>query len=93
MSRTREFSVGDQTVRVTGTPCQHGPFGEVTGFVLEATGEETVYISGDTVHFADLKEIGRRFDIDIAVLHMGAAKVPVFAGTTSSPWTASKQQP
>lgn len=77
---TREFSNGEHTVRITGTPCQHGPFGEVTGFVLEATGEETVYISGDTIYFPDLDMIGRRFDIDIAVLHMGAAKVPVFAG-------------
>nr|BFE79670.1 hypothetical protein GCM10020093_022710 [Planobispora longispora] len=35
---TRELTVGGTTLRVTGTPGLHGPFGDVTGFVVEEPG-------------------------------------------------------
>ena len=48
------------------------------GFVIEWEGQPggALYISGDTVYIDDLEEIGKRFDIGAAILHMGAAKIP-----------------
>ncbi|MEE1782866.1 MBL fold metallo-hydrolase [Streptomyces sp. SP17BM10] len=78
---THELTVDGRTLRVTGTPCLHGPVGDVTGFVIEVPGEEeAVYISGDTVHIPELDEIGRRFRIGTAFLHLGAARIEAFGG-------------
>ena len=74
-----------ETIRVTATPAIHtndpsirDAVGETTGFVLEWDGQENgaLYISGDTVWTADIEEIGKRFDVGTAILHMGAANVP-----------------
>jgi L-ascorbate metabolism protein UlaG (beta-lactamase superfamily) len=67
-------------VRVTAVPARHGPdgsepvVGHVTGFVLEWEGQRhgALYVSGDTVLFDGLLEVGERFDIGTAVLHLGA---------------------
>lgn len=71
-------AVGD--VEVTAVPALHGPEGAealsgvVTGFVLRAPGEPTVYVSGDNASVALVREIAARFQpIDIAVLFVGAA--------------------
>lgn len=67
-------------LRITATPARHGPegieplAGDVIGFVVEAP-ETTLYISGDTVYYEALDEIGRRFEIDVAFLHLGDAQV------------------
>jgi L-ascorbate metabolism protein UlaG (beta-lactamase superfamily) len=69
-------------LRITGTPARHGPAdgdrGPITGFVLAWTEspQNAVYLSGDTVWYEGVAEISRRFDIKIAVLFMGAARVP-----------------
>jgi L-ascorbate metabolism protein UlaG (beta-lactamase superfamily) len=66
---------------VTATPARHGPAGgdrgPVTGFVLAAGGgaEAAIYVSGDTVWYDGVAEVARRFQIDTAVLFMGAARV------------------
>ncbi len=74
-----------ETIRVTGTPAVHGPSPEVQaatgatmGFMIEWEGQENgaLYISGDTVWFDQLEEIGSRFTVGTAILHMGAASVP-----------------
>jgi L-ascorbate metabolism protein UlaG (beta-lactamase superfamily) len=74
-------------VTVHAVPAQHGPsdgerdeYGnintEVTGFVLQADGLPTVYISGDNASILPVVDIAARFpDIAIAVLHVGAARV------------------
>jgi len=50
----------------------------VLGFVLTSQGQDgAVYVSGDTVWFDDVEQIGRRFTIGVALLNMGAAKVAV----------------
>ena len=72
---------GASEVRVTGTPARHGPplslpvVGEVTGFVLEWEGQRRgcVYITGDTVLYAGLDDVASRFDVAVAVVHLGAA--------------------
>lgn len=37
---------------------------------------KAVYISGDTVYYEGVAEVARRFNIELAILFMGAAKVP-----------------
>jgi L-ascorbate metabolism protein UlaG (beta-lactamase superfamily) len=68
---------------ITGTPCRHGPAGgdrgPVTGFVLNFK-EETkdgIYITGDTVWYEGVEEVGRRFDIGLVLLFIGAARLAI----------------
>ncbi|MDJ0335905.1 MBL fold metallo-hydrolase [Salinibacterium sp. G-O1] len=75
------WETGDVTI--TAVPALHGPpgserlVGHVTGFVLEAEGEPTVYISGDNASLPLVEQIAGRFpDVAIAVLFAGAARVP-----------------
>jgi len=70
-------------VTVTALPALHGPpgserqVGEVTGFMLEAEGEPTIYISGDNASLPLVEQIAGRFPIvDIALISAGAARVP-----------------
>lgn len=70
-------------VTITAVPALHGPpgserlLGEVTGFILEATGEDTIYLSGDNASLPLVEQIAGRFPvIDVAILFAGAARVP-----------------
>lgn len=72
-------------VTITAVPALHGPegaevlTGHVIGFVLEAEGEPTVYVSGDNASVDLVREIAGRFPrIDVAVLFAGAANVGRF---------------
>ena len=77
---------GDLTIRAV--PAMHGPVDgvrdadghvncEVTGFVLAADGIPTVYVSGDNASVGVVAELGRRVGpIEVAVLFVGAARVP-----------------
>ncbi|MGS2809830.1 MBL fold metallo-hydrolase [Nocardia sp. MW-W600-9] len=76
-------AVGD--VEVTAVPALHGPegceplSGVVTGFVLRAAGEPTVYVSGDNASVELVERIVERIGrIDVAVLNIGAANVGRF---------------
>ncbi|WP_431949865.1 MBL fold metallo-hydrolase [Nocardia lijiangensis] len=75
-------------VTVTAVPALHGPegcepfSGAVTGFVLEAAGEPTVYVSGDNASVELVGEIAGRFErIDVALLSVGAGNVGRFGDT------------
>ncbi|MDM4762108.1 MBL fold metallo-hydrolase [Galbitalea sp. SE-J8] len=75
------------SVTVTAVPALHGPpgserwVGRVTGFVLEADGQPTVYVSGDNASLGLVGQIAERFPgIDIALLFAGAARTPVAPG-------------
>jgi L-ascorbate metabolism protein UlaG (beta-lactamase superfamily) len=69
-------------LRVTMTPCHHWGarvlhdshrgFG---GFIVQ-TGGQTIYHCGDTAYFPGFKEIGRRFNVDVALLPIGAYDAP-----------------
>jgi L-ascorbate metabolism protein UlaG (beta-lactamase superfamily) len=70
-------------ISITSVPALHGPpgseriVGHVTGFVLEAEGEPTVYVSGDNASIPLVEQIASRFpDVSIAILFAGAARVP-----------------
>lgn len=76
-----EYRVG--AVTVTAAPALHGPpgaerlVGPVIGFLLEAPGEPTLYVSGDNASLELVQQIADRFgSIDVAVLFAGAARVP-----------------
>lgn len=70
-------------VTITAMPALHGPpgsepsVGPVIGFMLEAPGEPTVYVSGDNASLPLVQQIADRFaPVDIAILFAGSARVP-----------------
>lgn len=74
-----------EVLRVTGTPAAHGlsrevrkATGETMGFIIEWEGQKNgaFYVTGDTVWFDGLEEVGKHFSVGTAIMHMGAAKVP-----------------
>jgi L-ascorbate metabolism protein UlaG (beta-lactamase superfamily) len=73
---------GGQRLLITATPARHGPHGfepisgDVTGFVVSVDDQHgpSIYVSGDTVWFDGVAEVGRRFDVRVAVLFTGSAK-------------------
>lgn len=68
-------------ISITAVPARHGPEGgdrgPVTGFVLSniSASHGALYISGDTVWFSGILSICERFQIETAILFMGAAVV------------------
>jgi L-ascorbate metabolism protein UlaG (beta-lactamase superfamily) len=79
---------------ITATPARHGPpngdRGPVIGFVLQQPGKSgAVYVSGDTVWFEGVAEVARRFDVSVAILNMGAARVAA-AGPSHLTFTAAE---
>jgi len=81
--KTTLRSSDGREVAVSATPARHGPEngdrGPVVGFVLQSTSaaDPVFYFSGDTVWYDGVAEVGRRFDVDVAVLNVGAARVAV----------------
>ena len=73
---------GGRVLRVTATPCRHGPAhldrGPVVGFALSSPDApaDAIYVSGDTVWYDGVAEVTRRIRVRVAVLFMGAARVP-----------------
>lgn len=72
-------------VTVTAVPARHGPEGAepvtgvVTGFVLDADGWPTLYVSGDNASLDVVDAIARRVPgIELAVLFVGGADVGRF---------------
>jgi L-ascorbate metabolism protein UlaG (beta-lactamase superfamily) len=68
-------------VRITATPARHGPAGgdrgPVVGFVVEAADAPTLWFSGDTVLYGGVLRVTERFDVEVALLCLGAARVSV----------------
>jgi L-ascorbate metabolism protein UlaG (beta-lactamase superfamily) len=71
-----------RVLRIVATPGRHGPEGRnrgpVNGFVLffEDTPDQVIYVSGDTVWYQGVVDVARRFNVQVAILHLGAARVP-----------------
>jgi L-ascorbate metabolism protein UlaG (beta-lactamase superfamily) len=76
-------AAGSEPLTVTATPARHGPAGgdrgPVIGFALAFADapEAVICVSGDTVWFDGVAEVARRFDVRVAVLNTGAARVAV----------------
>jgi L-ascorbate metabolism protein UlaG (beta-lactamase superfamily) len=93
---------GRPPLTVQAVPAVHGPADglrdpsnnvncEVTGFVLSAPNAPTIYISGDNASIAVVVEIARRSrPVDVAVLFIGAARVPQKEG--GRPLTLTSQR-
>ncbi|OAA57185.1 Zn-dependent hydrolase [Cordyceps fumosorosea ARSEF 2679] len=80
---TVSFSVGKVQFDLTATPCQHLPGGECVGFVISGPDfgamdgkPNGIYFSGDTVYFEELATIRDKFNIQAALINLGAATVP-----------------
>jgi L-ascorbate metabolism protein UlaG (beta-lactamase superfamily) len=82
---TRLEAEGRPSIAVTTTPCRHGPplshplVGDVVGFALQWEGQEhgALWISGDTVLYDGVRQVGDRLDVGLAVLHLGGVRFPV----------------
>lgn len=88
LGKWKKHRVGDVTV--TAVPAEHfmgrPPLFPITGYqgyVIE--GDATVYFAGDTGMFDEFSEIGLRWDIDIALLPIGAYSPPSFRRHHMSP--------
>ena len=67
--------------KITLLPCNHwtmrnplsGPNRNLWGgYLIRTRTGPVIYLSGDTAYFEGFKEIGKRYDIDLAVLNVGA---------------------
>ncbi len=73
-------------VRISRTGGEHGTgevglwMGNVSGFVLEATGEPTLYWAGDTVWCGAVREALAQFRPDVVITHSCGARWPDGAG-------------
>jgi L-ascorbate metabolism protein UlaG (beta-lactamase superfamily) len=84
-SSTTLKAPGGPEVRITATPCRHGPplsrplVGEVVGFLLEWEGQSdgALWLSGDTVWFSGIPEIAERFGVGTAIVNLGGVRFPV----------------
>ena len=74
-----EFSHGQ--TRITLLPCNHwtmrnplvGPNRSLWGsYLIHMAGGRTIYISGDTAYFKGFRELGKMYDIDLAIINVGA---------------------
>lgn len=82
---TLSLKIGEKDFKITGTPCQHLPGGEVVGFIIETssfgTGPEglpnAIYFSGDTIYLEELAEMSKQFHIALAILNIGNAVAPL----------------
>ncbi|MFB4295586.1 MBL fold metallo-hydrolase [Actinomadura sp. NTSP31] len=85
--QTEEIAKGDHRIRITALPGRHAPgllrhvLPPVMGSLLEfgpVGGEPRfrLYISGDTLMYDEIAEIGRRYpDIDAGVVHLGGTRL------------------
>lgn len=90
---TIDTTIAGKKFTVIATPTQHIPGNECTGFIV--TGEDfgygrdglpnAIYFTGDTVYIEELKEIGNRYHIKVAVMNLGNAHAPNFADLSAPP--------
>ncbi len=76
---------GRPPIEVIATPCRHGPplsrpiVGDVVGFALRWPAQQhgVLWISGDTVLFDGVREVGKRLEVDVALVHLGGVRFGV----------------
>jgi len=77
-----ETAVLDGGIRVTATPCRHGPplsrpiVGDAIGFALHWE-DRMLWISGDTVLYDGVRGVAGRLRVDVAVVHLGRVQFPI----------------
>jgi len=77
-------------IEITAVPAQHFmgrppffPASKYQGYIIE--GDATVYFAGDSAIFDGMSEIGWKWDIDVALLPIGAYEPPSFRRHHMSP--------
>jgi L-ascorbate metabolism protein UlaG (beta-lactamase superfamily) len=71
---------GSRPLHITATPARHGPAGieplsgDVIGFVVAPEGARPLYITGDTVWYAGVAEVAKRFKPGLVMPFAGSAK-------------------
>ncbi|OGM45088.1 Zn-dependent hydrolases of the beta-lactamase fold [Aspergillus bombycis] len=90
---TIETVIAGKKFQIVGTPTQHLPGGECTGFII--TGEDfghgrnnlpnAIYFSGDTVYIEELKQLADQYHIRAAILNLGNAHGPSDRNDPTSP--------
>lgn len=80
MDLWEERSIGG--IRIVHTPCHHwgarygaDTFRDYGGFVVYS-GNQNVFHCGDSAYFDGFQEIGKRLDIDVALMPIGAYEAP-----------------
>jgi L-ascorbate metabolism protein UlaG (beta-lactamase superfamily) len=68
-------------IRVTAVPASH--VAVTRGFVIEAEGNK-IYFAGDTYYRGFMKEIGKRFALDLALLPVTTFRIPMTMGEKSA---------
>jgi L-ascorbate metabolism protein UlaG (beta-lactamase superfamily) len=79
---TELSSPGRPDLTITATPGRHGPpltralVGDVIGFAVQITGEEStaLWVTGDTVLTRAVRREARRRDIDVAIVNAGGVR-------------------
>jgi L-ascorbate metabolism protein UlaG (beta-lactamase superfamily) len=80
---TRLEAPGRPAIEITATPCRHHPpgfhpiVGDVIGFALRWSDDGALWISGDTVLYDGVREVARRVEVDVALLHVGGVRFEV----------------
>ena len=83
------------TISITRTGGKHGSgeilsqMGEVSGFVLEAEGEPTIYIVGDSIWIAEIQNVISSFKPEIIITNSGGAIIP---GHENNPILMNEEQ-
>jgi len=90
-------STGIDDVTITATPARHGPkltpqVTQVTGFLLSAPNEPTVWISGDTVLTDELRAALPTLGADVAIIHCGGVTFPKVPALGRLPFTFTAAQ-
>jgi L-ascorbate metabolism protein UlaG (beta-lactamase superfamily) len=68
-------------LRVTAVPAIHDAIG--AGFVLECT-DQRLYFAGDTYYHDFMKEVGRRWKLDVALLPVASSRLPFTMGSAGA---------
>lgn len=69
------------SVNIKWTPCRHGskiPMCPACGVIMQAPGEKTLYIAGDTIWFDGVKDTLEKYRPDIMIVNACAATLQVY---------------
>jgi L-ascorbate metabolism protein UlaG (beta-lactamase superfamily) len=75
---------GKETLTIRATPCRHGPplstpiVGAVIGFAATLGDRDTVtvWMTGDTVLHRPVRQLAKRLDVDVLLIHLGRVRFP-----------------
>lgn len=84
-------SVNRSNITFDRTDCEHGTgdigkkMGNVSGFVLQASGEPTLYIAGDTIYCDKVTQALEEYQPDYTVVNAGGARFAIGDPITMTP--------